>query len=48
MLYIKLLLSMIKEIRLSSLNDIVQKQHKKEPPRSIKNDLTHLFLLVCV
>ncbi len=37
---------MIKEIKLSSLNNIVPKVNKKEPPRSIDNDLSHSFLLV--
>ena len=34
---------MIKEIKLSSLNNIVPKVNKKEPPRSINNDLTPFF-----
>ena len=31
---------MIKEIKLSSLNNVIPKVNKKEPPRSINNDLT--------
>ena len=34
---------MIKEIKLSSLNNIIPKVNKKEPPRSINNDLTPFF-----
>ena len=34
---------MIKEIKLRSLNNIVPKVNKKEPPRSINNDLTPFF-----
>jgi len=39
---------MIKEFKLNSLNNIVPKVNKKEPPRSIDNDLTPFFLLVCL
>ena len=39
---------MIKEIKLSSLNNIIPKVNKKEPPRSINKDLTHFSLLVCL
>ena len=34
---------MIKEIKLSSLNNIIPKVNKKEPPRSINKDLTPFF-----
>jgi len=34
---------MIKEFKLNSLNNIVPKVNKKEPPRSINNDLTPFF-----
>ncbi len=34
---------MIKEIKLSSLNNVIPKVNKKEPPRSINNDLTPFF-----
>ena len=34
---------MIKEIKLSSLNNVIPKVNKKEPPRSINNDLTPPF-----
>ena len=37
---------MIKEIKLSSLNNVIPKVNKKEPPRSINNALTPFFLLV--
>jgi hypothetical protein len=30
---------MIKEIKLSSLNNVIPKVNKKEPPRSVNNDL---------
>ena len=39
---------MIKEIKLSSLNHVIPKVNKKEPPRSVNNDLTLSFLLVCL
>ena len=39
---------MIKEIKLSSLNNVIPKVNKKEPPRSINNDLTPFFLQVCL
>ena len=39
---------MIKEIKLSSLNNVIPKVNKKEPPRSVNNDLTPFFLLVCL
>jgi len=34
---------MIKEFKLSSLNNIVPKVNKKEPPRNVNNDLTPFF-----
>ena len=34
---------MIKEIKLSSLNNVIPKVNKKEPPRSVNNDLTPFF-----
>ena len=34
---------MIKEIKLSSLNNVIPKVNKKESPRSINNDLTPFF-----
>ena len=34
---------MIKEIKLSTLNNIVPKVNKKEPPKSVNNDLTPFF-----
>ena len=34
---------MIKEIKLSSLNNVIPKVNKKEPPRSINKDLTPFF-----
>ena len=38
-----------KEIKLSSLNNVIPKVNKKEPPRSINNDLTPFFCLrVCL
>ena len=39
---------MIKEIKLSSLNNVIPKVNKKEPPRSVNNDLTPFSLLVCL
>ena len=39
---------MIKEIKLSSLNNVIPKVNKKEPPRSINKDLTPFFLQVCL
>ena len=38
---------MIKEIKLSSLNNVIPKVNKKEPPRSVNNDLTPFTLQVC-
>ena len=38
---------MIKEIKLTSLNNVIPKVNKKEPPRSINNDLKP-FLQVCL
>ena len=42
---------MIKEIKLSSLNNVIPKVNKKEPPRSVNNDLTPFFftsiIVVC-
>ncbi len=35
---------MNKEIKLSSLNNGIPKVNKKEPPRSVNNDLTPFFL----
>ena len=35
---------MIKEIKLISLNNVIPKVNKKEPPRSINNDLTPFFV----
>jgi len=34
---------MIKEIKLSSLNNVIPKVNKKEPPRSVNNDLTPFY-----
>jgi len=34
---------MIKEIKLSSLNNIIPKVIKKEPPESVNNDLTPFY-----
>ncbi len=34
---------MLKEIKLSSLTNVIPKVNKKEPPRSINNDLTPFF-----
>ena len=34
---------MIKEIKLSSLNNVIPKVNKKEPPRSINHDLTPFY-----
>ncbi len=34
---------MIKEIKLSSLNNVIPNVNKKEPPRSINYDLTPFF-----
>ena len=34
---------MIKEIKLSSLNNVIPKVNKKEPPSSINKDLTPFF-----
>ena len=34
---------MIKEIKLSSLNNIIPKVNKKEPPKSVNNDLTPFY-----
>ena len=39
---------MIKEIKLNSLNNVIPKVNKKEPQRSINNDLTPFFLQVCL
>ena len=38
---------MIKEIKLSSLNNVIPKVNKKEPPRSVNNDLIPFTLQVC-
>jgi hypothetical protein len=39
---------MIQEIKLTISNNIVPKVNKKEPPRSINQDLTPFSLLLCL